>query len=48
VKDLQVAFLALSKKGEFGGFALQKGFSFAVKNNAEEKMIDAKSLLVAG
>jgi N4-(beta-N-acetylglucosaminyl)-L-asparaginase len=48
LKDLQVAFLALNKKGEFGGFALQKGFSFAVKNNTEEKMVDAKSLLVAG
>lgn len=43
IKELQVAFLALNKKGQFGGYALQKGFSFAVKNNSEEKMVNAKS-----
>jgi len=48
IKDLQVAFLALNKKGEFGGFALHKGFSFAVKNKNEEKMVNAGSLIKAG
>jgi len=45
IKDIQVAFLAINKKGEFGGFALQKGFSYAVKNGQEEKMYKANSLI---
>src|SRR5688500_1532933 len=43
-KKLQVGFLALNKKGEFGAYALQKGFSFAVKNGKEEIVIDAKHI----
>ena len=42
-KDIQVGFLALNKKGEFGAFCLQKGFTYAVKNNKEEKLYTAKS-----
>lgn len=29
-KDLQVGFLALNKKGEYGAYAIQAGFSYAV------------------
>lgn len=29
-KNIQVGFLALNKKGEYGAFAIQKGFSYAV------------------
>lgn len=43
-KDIQVAFLALNKKGEVGAFAIHKGFSFALKNGKEEKLIPTKSL----
>jgi len=42
-KEIQVAFLALNKKGEVGAFALQKGFSYAVKSNKEERMYTPKS-----
>ncbi len=42
-KDIQVAFIALNKKGEVGAFAIHKGFSYAVKSNSIEKLIDAKS-----
>lgn len=42
-KEIQVAFIALNKKGETGAFAIQKGFSYALKSNKEEKMYDAKS-----
>jgi len=42
-KDIQVAFIALNKKGETGGYAIQKGFSYAIKNNNEERMVDVKS-----
>jgi N4-(beta-N-acetylglucosaminyl)-L-asparaginase len=42
-KDIQVAFIALNKKGETGGYAIQKGFSYAIKNNSEERMVEVKS-----
>lgn len=29
-KEIQVGFLALNKKGEYGAYAIQKGFSYAV------------------
>jgi N4-(beta-N-acetylglucosaminyl)-L-asparaginase len=44
-KDLQVGFIALNTKGEFGGYALQKGFTYAVKSEGVEKMFSCKSLL---
>ncbi len=43
-KDLQVGFLALNKKGEFGAYCLQKGFTYAVKSNKEEKIYSAQSI----
>jgi N4-(beta-N-acetylglucosaminyl)-L-asparaginase len=42
-KEIQVAFLALNKKGEVGSFAIQKGFSYAVKSQKEERMYTPKS-----
>ncbi|HMH21718.1 MAG TPA: N(4)-(beta-N-acetylglucosaminyl)-L-asparaginase [Puia sp.] len=45
-KEIQVGFLALNKKGEVGAYALQKGFSYAVRNNKEEKLYQAKSHFV--
>jgi N4-(beta-N-acetylglucosaminyl)-L-asparaginase len=42
-KDIQVAFIALNKKGETGAYALQKGFTYALKNNNEERMVEVKS-----
>jgi N4-(beta-N-acetylglucosaminyl)-L-asparaginase len=42
-KDIQVAFLALNKKGQAGAFAIHKGFSYAIKSNTQEKLIAAKS-----
>ncbi len=43
VKDIQVAFIALNKKGQVGSFAIHKGFSYAVKSNEVEKLVNAKS-----
>lgn len=42
-KSIQVAFLALNKKGQVGAYAIQKGFSYAIRTNAGEKLIPAKS-----
>jgi N4-(beta-N-acetylglucosaminyl)-L-asparaginase len=44
-KDIQVAFIALNNKGEVGAFALQKGFTYAVKSNSDESLKQAKSLI---
>ncbi|HXS58226.1 MAG TPA: N(4)-(beta-N-acetylglucosaminyl)-L-asparaginase [Hanamia sp.] len=41
-KTLQVGFLALNKKGQYGAYAIQKGFVFAIKSGGEEKIIPAK------
>jgi N4-(beta-N-acetylglucosaminyl)-L-asparaginase len=43
-KDLQVSFIAINNRGQFGGYALQKGFNFAVQSKAGVKVYDAKSI----
>ena len=40
-KDFQVGFLALNKRGETGGYAITKGFQYAV-HNGENVLIDAE------
>lgn len=42
-KKLQVGFLALSKEGTYGAFAIHKGFTYSVKSGVEEKIYEAKS-----
>jgi len=44
-KEIQVGFLALNKKGEYGAYALQKGFSYAVCHQAtQDLLINGKSI----
>ena len=44
-KDIQVGFLAINKKGEYGAYAIQKGFSFAVCNKEKQDiLIKGKSI----
>jgi N4-(beta-N-acetylglucosaminyl)-L-asparaginase len=43
-KEVQVGFLALNKKGEYGAYALQKGFSYSVRNGKVEEVFVAKSV----
>ncbi|MCY4781304.1 N(4)-(beta-N-acetylglucosaminyl)-L-asparaginase [Sphingobacterium sp. UT-1RO-CII-1] len=38
-KEIQVGFLALNKKGEYGSYALQSGFSYAVCNQEKQDLI---------
>jgi N4-(beta-N-acetylglucosaminyl)-L-asparaginase len=42
-KDIQVGFIAINKKGETGAYALQPGFSYAIKSGTEERLIPCKS-----
>ena len=45
-KQIQIGFIAINKKGEYGGYALQKGFNYAVaKADDDNKLIDSKFVL---
>ncbi len=41
-KTIQVGFLAMNKKGQYGAYALQKGFTYAVKTATTETIIPGK------
>ena len=42
-KEIQVGFLALNKKGEYGAYCLQQGFSYAVcTSDTKNELIDGK------
>ena len=43
-KDIQVGFIALNKKGEYGGYSLQPGFTYAVKSKTVTQIFPAKSI----
>ena len=45
LKDTQIGFIAINKRGQYGAFCLQKGFNYAVKDGVKNQLIDAKSLL---
>ena len=38
-KQIQVGFLAINKKGEYGSYAIQPGFSFAVCNQEKQDLL---------
>jgi len=44
-KDIQVAFIAINKKGQVGAFAIHKGFSYAVKSNDTERLVPSKYIM---
>jgi N4-(beta-N-acetylglucosaminyl)-L-asparaginase len=43
-KNIQVGFVALNKKGQYGAYALQKGFTISVRNAKEDKVYHSKSI----
>ena len=43
-KGLQIGFIAVNKKGEYGGFSMLKGFSYAVQTKEGSKVYNAKHL----
>lgn len=45
LKDIQVGFIALNKKGEYGAYCIQKGFNYAVYNHEGNRLIDGQSLI---
>lgn len=45
-KEIQVGFIAINKKGEYGGYSIQKGFNFAVCYATDKNfLVNAKSSL---
>ncbi len=42
VKDIQVAFIAINKSGEYGGYGLHKGFNYAHYNTEGFALTDAE------
>lgn len=44
-KDIQVAFLAVNKKGQVGAYSIHKGFEYAIRTNEIEKMVKAKFII---
>lgn len=38
-KTIQVAFIAINKNGDYGSYALQKGFSFAIQNKEKANIL---------
>jgi N4-(beta-N-acetylglucosaminyl)-L-asparaginase len=44
-KTLQVGFLALNKKGQYGAYAIQKGFVFSVKSENENRIYPSKYMI---
>ena len=43
-RKIQVGFLAINKKGEYGAYALQPGFTYSVKSNDVEKVFKSASV----
>jgi N4-(beta-N-acetylglucosaminyl)-L-asparaginase len=42
-KSLQVGFIAINKHGEFGAYALQKKFTYAVRNTQKNELLSSTS-----
>lgn len=41
LKDIQVGFIALNKKGEYGSYCVQGGFNYALHDTSANRLIDA-------
>jgi N4-(beta-N-acetylglucosaminyl)-L-asparaginase len=41
LKDIQVGFIALNKRGEYGAYCIQGGFNYAVNDSSGSKLIDS-------
>jgi len=44
-KDFQVGFLAINKAGQIGAYSVQKGFTYALYKEGENKMYKSESLV---
>jgi N4-(beta-N-acetylglucosaminyl)-L-asparaginase len=44
-QEFQVGYLAINKKGEYGAYAIQKGFNFTITKNGITQVIESKSYM---
>ena len=44
-KDVQVGFLAVNKKGEYGAYSIQPGFNYTISTNKQTQVLEARSYL---
>jgi N4-(beta-N-acetylglucosaminyl)-L-asparaginase len=44
-KEFQIGFVAINNKGQYGAFAIQKKFAYAVKTNTLNKLFTSKYLI---
>lgn len=45
LKDIQVGFIALNKKGQHGAYCVQSGFNFALHDDSGNQLFDADYFL---
>lgn len=43
-REVQVGFIAVNNKGQYGAYALQKGFTYAIQSKSGTQVLDAKSI----
>ncbi|MEL7004545.1 MAG: isoaspartyl peptidase/L-asparaginase, partial [Bacteroidota bacterium] len=41
-KDIQVGFMAIDINGQIGAYSVQRGFTYAVKDNSTDELLEAK------
>jgi N4-(beta-N-acetylglucosaminyl)-L-asparaginase len=44
-KEVQIGFLAINKNGEYGAYAIQKGFQYAVNVNGKSQLVNVDSFI---
>ncbi|MFC0184923.1 N4-(beta-N-acetylglucosaminyl)-L-asparaginase [Pseudarcicella hirudinis] len=44
-KEFQIGYLAINKKGEYGAYAIQKGFNYTISQNGLTKVIESDSYM---
>ncbi|HYH56442.1 MAG TPA: hypothetical protein VD772_07510, partial [Anseongella sp.] len=40
-RKIQVAYLAMDKRGEYGSYSIHKGFNYAVHDGSGNRLIDS-------
>ncbi len=44
-KNFQIGYIAIDKKGNYGAYAIHEGFNFAIAQNGENILVDAKNYM---
>ena len=44
-KEIQVGYLAINKKGEHGAYSIKPGFTYALNQNGENRLLNADSFV---